>query len=236
MFERILIANRGEIAVRVIRACRELGVESVAVYSTIDHGSLHVRLADRAVCIGPPAPASSYLNVSSIIAAAGTTGCQAVHPGYGFLSENAAFARVCEDNDLIFIGPRPESIDVMGDKSRARETMAAAGVPIVPGSSVVDGSETVRRLADEIGYPVLLKATGGGGGRGMRRIDDGADVDDAYAAASAEAEAAFSDSSLYVEKAVQAARHVEIQVLCDGEGGVLTLGERTARSSGATRS
>ena len=226
MFQRILIANRGEIAVRVIRACSELGIESVAVYSTIDQDSLHVRLADRAVCIGPPAPSSSYLNVASVIAAAETTGCQAVHPGYGFLSENAAFARVCEDNDLIFIGPRPESIVVMGDKSRARETMATAGVPIVPGSSVVDGSNTVRRLADEIGYPVLLKATAGGGGRGMRLIDEPDDVEDAYAAASAEAQAAFSDSSLYVEKAVQSARHVEIQVLCDGEGGVLTLGER----------
>ena len=226
MFGRILIANRGEIAVIIIRACRELGIEAVAVYSTADRESLHVRMADRAVCIGPPAPAESYLNVPSIIGAAETTGCEAVHPGYGFLAENASFARACENSDLVFVGPRPDSIELMGDKGRARATMEAAGVPIVPGSSAGAGLAEVRALAAELRYPVLLKATAGGGGRGMRLVTDPEDFDDAYRAAAAEAQSAFSDGSLYVEKAIQLARHVEIQVLCDGEGGVLTLGER----------
>ena len=226
MFGRILIANRGEIAVRVIRACRELGIEAVTVYSTADRESLHVRMADRAVCIGPPPPADSYLSMASIIGAAETTRCDAVHPGYGFLAENASFARACEDSDLVFIGPRPDSIELMGDKGRARTTMEAAGVPIVPGSSAGIGLAEVRALAAEIGYPVLLKATAGGGGRGMRLVADPEDFDDAYRAASGEAQSAFSNGSLYVEKAIQLARHIEIQVLCDGEGGVLTLGER----------
>jgi acetyl-CoA carboxylase biotin carboxylase subunit len=226
VFKRILIANRGEIAVRVIRACRELGIETVAVYSTADREALHVRLADRAVCIGPPAPAESYLNVPSLVGAAETTGCDAVHPGYGFLAENAAFARACEGSELVFIGPRPDSIELMGDKAQARATMQGAGVPIVPGSSGLAGIAEARRLAAEIGYPILLKATAGGGGRGMRLVFDPDGLDDAYRAATAEAQAAFSDGSLYVEKAIQLARHVEIQVLCDGEGGVLTLGER----------
>ena len=226
MLRRILIANRGEIAVRVIRACRELGLETVAVYSTADRESLHVRLADRAVCIGPPSPAESYLNIPSLIGAAETTGCHAVHPGYGFLAENAAFARACEDADIVFVGPRPDSIELMGDKARARESMRAAGVPIVPGKSGLTGLDDARRVAAEVGYPVLLKATAGGGGRGMRLVADPDGLDDAYHAAAAEAQAAFSDGALYLERAVQLARHVEIQVLCDGEGGVLTLGER----------
>ncbi len=226
MLRRILIANRGEIAVRVIRACRELGIETVVVYSTADRESLHVRLADRAICLGPPSPAESYLNIPSLIGAAETTGCHAVHPGYGFLSENAAFARACEDAGLVFVGPRPESIELMGDKARARETMRAAGVPIVPGKSGLTGLDDARRVADEVGYPVLLKATSGGGGRGMRLVVGPDGLDDAYHAAAAEAQAAFSDGALYLERAVQLARHVEIQVLCDGEGGVLTLGER----------
>ncbi len=226
MLRRILIANRGEIAVRVIRACRELGLEAVAVYSTADRESLHVRLADRAVCIGPPSPAESYLNIPSLIGAAETTGCHAVHPGYGFLAENAAFARACEDADLAFVGPRPDSIELMGDKARARESMRAAGVPIVPGKSGLTGLDDARRVAAEVGYPVLLKATAGGGGRGMRLVADPGGLDDAYHAAAAEAQAAFSNGALYLERAVQLARHVEIQVLCDGEGGVLTLGER----------
>jgi acetyl-CoA carboxylase biotin carboxylase subunit len=226
VFDRILIANRGEIAVRIVRACRELGIEAVAVYSTADRDALHVRLADQAVCIGPPAPADSYLNVAGIVAAAETTGCRAVHPGYGFLSENASFARACEDNDLVFIGPRPESIEIMGDKARARETMTAAGVPIVPGSSTVQDVARVASLAAEVGYPVLLKATAGGGGRGMRLVASPDELEAAFQAASAEARAAFSNGSLYVEKAVQDARHVEIQVLGDGKGGVLTLGDR----------
>ena len=226
MLGRVLIANRGEIAVRVIRACRELGIEAVAVYSTADRDSLHVQLADRAVCIGPPRPAESYLNVPSIVGAAETTRCEAVHPGYGFLAENADFARACEDNGLVFVGPRPESIELMGDKVRARETMAAAAVPVVPGSPGRTALADARGLADELGYPVLLKASAGGGGRGMRLVADPDDLEDAFRAATTEARSAFSDGSLYVERAIQAARHVEIQVLCDGEGGVLTLGER----------
>jgi acetyl-CoA carboxylase biotin carboxylase subunit len=226
LFRRILIANRGEIAVRVARACRELGIETVAVYSTADRDALHVKLADRAVCVGPPAPAESYLNIASLVGAAETTGCDAVHPGYGFLAENASFARACESSGLVFIGPRPDSIELMGDKSQARVTMDATGVPIVPGSAGLAGLEDARRLAREIGYPILLKASAGGGGRGMRLVLDPEELDDAFRAAAAEAEAAFSDGSLYIEKAIQLARHVEIQVLCDGEGGVLTLGER----------
>jgi acetyl-CoA carboxylase, biotin carboxylase subunit len=226
MFRRVLVANRGEIAVRVIRACRELGIESVAVYSTADRGSLHVRLADRAVCIGPPPAAASYLSVPSIVAAAETTGAEAIHPGYGFLAENAAFARACEENDIVFIGPRPESIETMGDKARARRTMETAGVPIVAGSSGLEDAASAVARAEEIGYPVLLKASAGGGGRGMRLVGSPGELESAYAAASREAEASFSDGRLYLEKALVAARHVEIQVLCDGKGGVLTLGER----------
>jgi acetyl-CoA carboxylase, biotin carboxylase subunit len=226
MFGRVLVANRGEVAVRVIRACRELGVETVAVYSTADRDSLHVRLADRAVHVGPPSPADSYLNVASLVAAGTTTGCDAVHPGWGFLAENAAFARACEENDLVFVGPRPETIETMGDKVRAKETMAEAGLPLVPGS---DGAATLAGaldLGEAIGFPLLLKAASGGGGRGMRIVESADELEGAYRTASAEAEASFSDGSLYVEKALVDARHVEIQVLGDGEGGVLTLGER----------
>ncbi|MGH3022636.1 MAG: acetyl-CoA carboxylase biotin carboxylase subunit [Gaiellaceae bacterium] len=226
MFRRILIANRGEVAVRVVRACHELGIEAVAVYSTADRDSLHVRLADQAVHIGPPAAAESYLNIPSLVAAANTTGCEAVHPGWGFLAENAAFAAACEDNDLVFVGPRPESIEVMGDKIRAKETVAAAGLPLVPGSNGAATLEQVRALAADFGFPLLLKASAGGGGRGMRLVRAEDELESAYSTASAEAQAAFSDGSLYVERAIVGARHVEIQVLGDGEGGVLTLGER----------
>jgi acetyl-CoA carboxylase biotin carboxylase subunit len=226
MFRRVLVANRGEIAVRVIRACRELGVESVAVYSTADAGSLHVRLADRAVCIGPPSPAASYLQIPSVIAAANTTGCDAVHPGYGFLSENPEFVRACEDNELVFIGPSAEVMRKMGDKSQAKIEMAAAGVPLVPGTAGPVSAKEAAEAAAEIGYPVLLKAAAGGGGRGMRLVEVPDDLAEAYSRASAEAQAGFSDARLYLEKAVKPARHVEIQVLCDGQGGVLTLGER----------
>jgi acetyl-CoA carboxylase biotin carboxylase subunit len=226
MFERILIANRGEIAVRVIRACRELGVGAVAVHSTADRDALHVRLADRSVCIGPPAPAESYLKIAALIGAAETTRCQAVHPGYGFLAENADFARACEEHDLVFIGPQPEAIEAMGDKARARATMAAAGVPIVPGSEGLADAAEARARADELGYPVLLKASAGGGGRGMRLVQSPVELTEAFRNAAAEAQAAFSDATLYLERSVERARHVEIQVLCDGKGGVLTLGER----------
>jgi acetyl-CoA carboxylase biotin carboxylase subunit len=226
MFSRVLVANRGEIAVRVIRALHELGVEAVAVYSTADTDALHVRLADHAVCIGPPAAAESYLRIPSVVAAAVTTGCEAVPPGYGFLSENPAFARACAESDLVFVGPTPEVMERLGDKAAAKDELRAAGVPLVPGT---DGPATlaeIRAAADELGFPVLLKATAGGGGRGMRRVEAPEQLEEAYAAASAEADAAFGDGSLYLEKVLAPARHVEVQVLCDADGGVLTLGER----------
>ena len=226
MFERVLIANRGEVAVRIIRACHELGVETVAVYSTADRESLHVRLAERAVHIGPPLPADSYLRIPSLVAAATTTECDAVHPGWGFLAENAAFALACEDNDLVFIGPRAETIETMGDKIAAKEAMAEAGVPLVPGADGAVDLDQAREVAAEVGFPVLLKASAGGGGRGMRLVESADELDAAYRTASSEAQSAFGDGSLYVEKAVVGARHVEIQVLGDGEGAVLTLGER----------
>jgi acetyl-CoA carboxylase, biotin carboxylase subunit len=226
VFRRVLIANRGEVAVRIVRACHELGIEAVAVYSTADRDSLHVRLADDAVQVGPPSAAQSYLNIPSLVAAATTTGCEAVHPGWGFLAENAEFAAACEDNDLTFVGPRPESIDVMGDKVQAKEAAAAAGLPLVPGSSGTATFDEARALAADLGFPLLLKAAAGGGGRGMRLVDGADELEVAFRTAAAEAEAAFSDGSLYVERAIVGARHVEIQVLGDGEGAVLTLGER----------
>ncbi|HEX2045873.1 MAG TPA: acetyl-CoA carboxylase biotin carboxylase subunit [Gaiellaceae bacterium] len=226
MFSRVLIANRGEVAVRLVRACHELGVEAVAVYSTADRDALHVRLADRAVHIGPPPAAASYLNVASLIAAATTTGCEAVHPGWGFLAENARFAAACDDNDLVFVGPRADTIEVMGDKIRAKETVAAAGLRLVPGSDGAASLDDARRLAADLGFPLLLKASAGGGGRGMRLVARPDELTGAFATAAAEAEAAFGDGSLYAEKAIVDARHVEIQVLGDGEGAVLTLGER----------
>jgi acetyl-CoA carboxylase, biotin carboxylase subunit len=226
VFERVLIANRGEVAVRMIRACRELGVEAVAVYSTADRDALHVLLADRAVHIGPPPPAESYLNIPSLIAAGTTTRCDAVHPGWGFLAENAAFAGACEDNDLVFIGPRPETIETMGDKVAAKAAVAAAGLPLVPGSNGAASMAEAMDLAREVGFPVLLKAAAGGGGRGMRLVETPDDLEAAFHTAASEAQAAFSDGALYVEKAITGSRHVEIQVLGDGEGEVLTLGER----------
>jgi acetyl-CoA carboxylase, biotin carboxylase subunit len=226
VFSRVLVANRGEIAVRVIRALHELGVEAVAVYSTADAEALHVRLADHAVCVGPPTAAESYLRIPSIVAAATTTRCEAVHPGYGFLAENPAFVEACIDNDLVFVGPPAEVMTRMGDKIAARQAMRAADVPTVPGT---DGATTItaaRAAAEAIGYPVLLKAAAGGGGKGMRIVDAGDELEDAFGAAAAEAAAAFGDSTLYVEKVLVPARHVEIQVLCDRHGNVLTLGER----------
>jgi acetyl-CoA carboxylase, biotin carboxylase subunit len=226
MFSRVLVANRGEIAVRVIRALHELGIEAVAVYSTADEGALHVRLADQAVRIGPPAAAESYLNISALVAAAETTGCEAVHPGYGFLSENDDFVRACDENDLVFIGPSAEVMEKTGDKARAKAEMRAAGVPLVPGTEGIASVEAARAAADELGYPVLLKATAGGGGRGMRQVDDPADLASLYDRASSEALAAFGDGTLYVERVIAPARHVEIQVICDEQGGILTCGER----------
>jgi acetyl-CoA carboxylase biotin carboxylase subunit len=225
--KRVLVANRGEIAVRVIRACHELGLEAVGIYSTADREGTWVRLADRAVCIGPPAARDSYLNQTSVIAAAETTGCDALHPGYGFLSENPSFVRACEDNDLIFIGPTPESMEVLGDKSLAKGAMRAAGMPLVPGSEGRLGSvDDARRVAGDVGYPVLLKAASGGGGRGMRPVAAPPELEAAYATATAEARAAFGDGGLYLEKIVVDAHHVEVQVLGDGAGGALLVGER----------
>jgi acetyl-CoA carboxylase, biotin carboxylase subunit len=226
VFGRVLVANRGEIAVRVIRALHDLGIEAVAVYSTADRDSLHVELADQAVCIGPPSASESYLRIANVVAAAETTGCDAVHPGYGFLAENAEFARACEDSNVVFIGPTPDVVEAMGDKVRAKEAMRAAGVPLVPGSDGAGGLADLRRAAADAGFPILLKATAGGGGKGMRVVTSEDDLEDAFGAASAEADAAFGDGSIYVEKLVSPARHVEIQVLCDAAGSVLTLGER----------
>jgi acetyl-CoA carboxylase, biotin carboxylase subunit len=226
MFTRVLVANRGEIAVRVIRAVHELGAEAVAVYSTADAEALHVRLADDAVCIGPPSASESYLRIPNVIAAAETTGCQAVHPGYGFLSENPAFVRACEANDLVFVGPGADVMERMGDKAQAKAEMKAADVPLVPGTEGGATLAEVRVAASELGFPVLLKAVSGGGGKGMRLVHGPDELEAAYSTASVEAEAAFSDGSLYLEKALVPARHVEIQVLCDKDGGVLTLGER----------
>jgi acetyl-CoA carboxylase, biotin carboxylase subunit len=226
MFSRVLVANRGEVAVRVIRSLHELGIEAVAVYSTADRDSLHVALADRAVCIGPPPAPESYLKIPSLIGAAETTRCDAVHPGWGFLAENPAFAEACAANDLVFVGPTPETLARMGDKSAAKREMAAAGLPLVPGTEGPATLAEARAAASEAGYPVLLKAAAGGGGKGMRLVNGPDELEGAFATAAAEAEAAFGDPSLYVEKAVSPARHVEIQVLGDAEGNVLTLGER----------
>ncbi|HEY2778747.1 MAG TPA: acetyl-CoA carboxylase biotin carboxylase subunit [Gaiellaceae bacterium] len=226
MFKRVLVANRGEIAVRVIRALHELGVEAVAIYSTADSDALHVRMADHAVRVGPPTAAESYLRIPSVIAAAETTGCEAVHPGYGFLAENPAFVEACVDNDLVFIGPPADVMALMGDKISAKQAMRAADVPTVPGTEGATSLDDVRSAAAEVGFPLLLKATAGGGGKGMRLVTDADDLEGAYRTASSEADAAFGDGTMYVEKAVVPARHVEIQVICDTHGNVLTLGER----------
>jgi len=212
--------------VRVIRALHELGAEAVAIYSTADAGSLHVRLADRAVCVGPPPADVSYLNVPSVIAAGVTTGCEAVHPGYGFLAENVDFVAACDDNDLVFVGPTADTMARLGDKAQAKAELRAAGAPLVPGSAGAGTLRELRCTAEELGYPVLLKAVAGGGGKGMRLVTAGDELEDAYGTAAREAEAAFGDGALYLERAIHPARHVEVQVLADGRGGVLTLGER----------
>jgi len=227
MFKKVLIANRGEIALRVMWACKELGVKTVAVYSEADAHSLHVRFADEAVCIGPPRNIESYLNIPAIISAAEITGAEAIHPGYGFLSESSYLAEICEACNIKFIGPGPQAIRLMGDKSRARKAMMKAGVPVVPGSpGVLEDEEKAVRAAREIGFPVILKASAGGGGRGMRIVRAPADVAQAFRAAQAEAAAAFGVPDVYVEKYVEGPRHVEIQVMADSKGNVVHLGER----------
>lgn len=227
MFDKILVANRGEVALRIMRAARELGVKTVAVYSTEDADTLPVRYADEAVCIGPAPAAQSYLVMSSIIAAAQNTGAHAIHPGYGFLAENADFARACAENDLVWIGPAPECIEQMGDKSRARETMMACGVPTVPGSAgTIETAEEASAFANQVGYPVLIKASAGGGGKGMREVHDPADLEAQFLAAKNEAGAAFGNNDVYLEKLVQRPRHVEIQVIGDNFGNRVALCER----------
>jgi acetyl-CoA carboxylase biotin carboxylase subunit len=227
VIKKVLIANRGEIALRIIRTCHEMGLETVAVYSTADRDSLHVRFADEAVCIGPPAGRDSYLRFDRIIAAAEVTGADAIHPGYGFLAENADFSAICKDHDLKFIGPQPETIRLMGDKSLAKDTMAKAGVPVVPGSDgEVASAKEGKKIADGMGYPVMIKASAGGGGKGMRVVSDANDFEKQFKAASNEAEAAFGNGGCYIEKFVAGPRHVEIQVLGDGKGNVIHFGER----------
>lgn len=227
MFKKILIANRGEIALRIIRACRDLGVKSVLVFSEADRSSLPVQLADEAYCIGPPPSGKSYLNVTNIISAALVSGAEAVHPGYGFLAENARFAEVCESNGLTFIGPPARAIAQMGDKALARETMIKAGIPVVPGSGgILSSVEEAVSLAGGIGYPVMVKASAGGGGRGMRVAQDREDLSNAVLTAQNEARAAFGSTDVYLEKYVEEPRHVEIQIIGDKHGNVVYLGER----------
>ena len=227
MFKKVLIANRGEIALRVIRACRELGVKTVAVYSEADRYSLHVRFADEAVCIGPPQSKESYLSVPRLIAAAEVTNADAIHTGYGFLSENASFAEICGTSGLTFIGPKPESIMAMGDKALAKDTMRKAGVPVVPGSDgVVFEFNDAKKIASDIGYPVIIKATAGGGGRGMRIVREAGELENAFRTASHEAEKAFSNPSVYIEKYLEKPRHIEIQIMGDRHGNVVHFGER----------
>lgn len=227
MFKKILIANRGEIALRIIRTCREMGIKTVAVYSTADRESLHVRFADEAVCIGPPKSADSYLNIPSILAAAEITNADAIHPGYGFLSENARFSEICRDYGIKFIGPSPEAISSMGDKATAKETMKAAGVPVVPGSEgLLEDIETAKKNAEIIGYPVIIKATAGGGGKGMRVIWKAEDLDTMFDQAKREAAASFSNDGLYMEKFIEEPRHIEIQIVGDQYGKACHLSER----------
>lgn len=227
LFRKILIANRGEIAVRVIRACRELGIKTVAVYSEADRDSLHVKLADEAVCIGPPSPAHSYLNITAILSAADITDAEAIHPGYGFLSENAQFAEACVNSGITFIGPTPENIRVGGDKAKARQILKRKGIPVVPGSDgPVSSEEACIKIIKKIGLPVIFKASAGGGGRGMRIVNDEKDIEQTFFMAQREALAAFGNGELYIEKYFPKVRHIEIQILADRQGNIIHLGER----------
>jgi acetyl-CoA carboxylase biotin carboxylase subunit len=227
MFTKILIANRGEIAVRIIQACKELGIRTVAVYSEADKDSLHVRFADEAVCIGPAIPSASYLNIPAIISAAEITDADAIHPGYGFLAENANFAEICEASHITFIGPTPKNIRLLGDKMAAKETMQKAGLPVIPGSNdVIKTKEEALKIARQIQYPVIIKATAGGGGRGMRICEDDARLIETFTTAQAEAQAAFDVQDVYMEKYIEEPRHIEFQVMADHYGNVVHLGER----------
>lgn len=227
MLNKVLIANRGEIAVRIIRACRELGIKTVAVYSTADKNALHAKIADEAVCIGPPQSKDSYLNMREIIAACELTGADAIHPGFGFLSENAHFARTCEKCGITFIGPRPESIEMLGDKAQAKETMKNAGVPVILGSEgAIKSIAEAKELADKIGYPVLVKASAGGGGRGIRIVQSESELESQMTAAKQEALSCFGNDEVYLEKFIENPKHIEIQILADNFGNVVYLGER----------
>ena len=227
MYQKILIANRGEIAVRIIRACRELGIATVAVCSTADQEALHAQLADECICVGPPRPAESYLNMEQVLSAALVTGAQAVHPGFGFLSENTKFARMCQQCGIDFIGPSPECIEKMGDKSEARKTMIAAGVPVIPGmEEATEDAEAAQAFADTIGYPVMIKASAGGGGKGMREAASKEEFVSQFAVAQREAQQSFGDGRMYVEKLLCGAHHIEFQVMGDKSGTVIQLGER----------
>jgi len=227
MFDKVLIANRGEIALRILRACNEMGIQTVAVHSTADESAMHVRLADEAVCIGPPAAKDSYLNIAAILSAAQISGADAIHPGYGFLSENAKFAEMVEEHGFVFIGPTAEHITLMGDKIAAKEAVMKAGIPVVPGS---DGGvatyEEAIKVSEKIGYPVIIKATAGGGGRGMKLAKTAADLELAFRSARSEAESAFGNAEVYIEKYLEKPRHIEIQILADTHGNVVHLGER----------
>ena len=226
MFSKILIANRGEIAVRIIRACKEMGVATVAVYSEADRGALHVALADESYCIGGPEASESYLNENQIISTAILAGAQAIHPGYGFLSENAHFARLCRKNGIVFIGPQPESMERLGDKAVLKELISATGLSVIPGTKAVPSVEEAIEAADRIGYPVMIKACAGGGGRGIRLIRSSDEIEEAYMQATSEAASAFGDGSVYIEKYIYPARHVELQVLADEQGNAVCLGDR----------
>jgi len=227
MFNKILIANRGEIAVRIIRACRELGISTVAVFSEADRDALHTQLADEAVCVGPSKSSDSYLNMANIISAACVTNAQAIHPGFGFLSENSVFASMCEECNIKFIGPDAKTIDLMGNKSNARKLMIQAGVPVTPGSDgVVENVEKARKLAEKFGYPVMIKASSGGGGKGIRIVRKPEELEDCFNAARSEAMVNFGDNSVYMEKVIENARHIEVQILADEYGNIVHLGER----------
>ncbi len=226
MFSKILVANRGEIAVRIIRACREMGIETVAIYSTADRDSMHVQLADESYCVGGAKVSDSYLNMPAILTAAVESGAQAIHPGYGLLSENAKFVKLCEECNIEFIGPTSEMISLLGDKDMARKTMRNAGVPVTPGTDVLENVEEAKRLAEEVGYPLLIKARSGGGGRGIRLVSTPEEFENAYNSAYAEAESAFGDGALYIEKFLKPVKHIEMQLLCDKHGNAICLGER----------